>query len=207
MSNTVKVIQWIIIGVLLGAVSFLYVGKCSTDKENEKLLKALQYISNLPPDTIVQVDTVTHIDKVYIKPKPIPNDTGFQGVADFGCDSIATTYYSETYKKNGVSIDWEAISACENDSSKISFIRFNKVIYPSKTRTIKKTIHDTIPKEVPAKLTNRFFLYGGAHTNFNSSFGAELGAGYLYKQNWGVMVGPMYNENKLYLSGKIFVTL
>lgn len=203
-----KILQWILIGILLGAVCFLYVGKCSTEKKNTQLSKELLACQNAPKQIDTVYDTIRPDPKIVYKPspKPKPNDYQWvQGTTTIGCNKISPTYYSETYKEKGIRIHWEASTSCSNDSAVMDFIKFSEIVVPTKIVYETKLVDK--PVEVPAKLKSKFLLYGGAGIHsFNEFPAVECGVGYIHKQSWGVMVGPMYAD-KAYGSIKIFVTL
>ena len=155
---------------------------------------------------MVKYDTITEYKYVKPKPRPTPTDGGVSSPSPTGCGSISSVYYSDVFEKKGAKIHWEAYTECENDSAKIQEIRFPEIILPKEIITTTKTVPDTIPKEVPAKIRSKFAIYGGAVANNLKNFpGVELGVGYLHKQTWMLSGGALYLDNKAY--GNLRVTI
>lgn len=208
MSNLIEILKWILIVVLLGAVCFFGFKSCNSDKKNIQLSQELTLCKNTPAksDTVIVHDTITSVEYVYLKPKPKPNDnSGVQGTPNTPKHS---TYYSENFKSKGVTIHWEAETEFKNDSAKIKYIRFPKIIVPREVITNTKTVHDTIPVEVPADIRSKFGFYGGLGAKDFKNFPmVEAGAMYLHKQSWGLQGGALYLDKSLYGTVKIFVTL
>lgn len=198
---------YITIGVLLGVLLVSLYFNNRQKKEKEALSIALSKCINSPVKVDTVYDTIRILDVKYIKPKPIkPDDNKWiPEPSTEGCKNISPTFYSEHLQEQGVEIHWEALSACENDSAKIQFIRFPYISIPK--QTIVETVEVEKRVEVEAKLKGKFLATGGVVFNSFDKFpGVEAGIGYLYKQNWGVQLSGIYLQNTGYVSTKVFVT-
>lgn len=205
-----RTIQWILIGVFLGVSCLLFYDRVSIKKSSEKLLKELNECRNRPIKIVysTKYDTI-YIDKI-VYPKPKPHDNGglqkpSDTTADTICAEAVPCFYSDVYETEGNKIYWEAETAVENDSAKLTCISFTKVILKRNVETItEKSPPDTV--YVDKKLSGKFGIYGGLFgNNFNEFPGVEAGVGYLHKQSWSISAGPMYKDNKVYGNLRIFI--
>lgn len=221
MTNLHKVANYILTGILIAFLILSAVLVYIIDTKNKKIVQLdeqLYRCINAPVivDTIYDTIYLTQAKYIYPKAKENPNKDEWdefkqlsQSVAqssNSGCDNTHSSYYSEVYDKDGVKIHWNALAECNNDSAQIALLEFTDIVVPKEIVT--KTIQVEKPIEVPAKLTNKFLLYGGPHINSLSKFPAiEVGAGFLHKQNWTILVGGTYLDNKMYGTIKIGIVL
>lgn len=220
MTNSYKIITYVLTGILLMLFIISIVLTSVIDKKNKKIVdldEQLYKCINAPIkiDTVYDTIYLTQIKYIYPKAKGNPNKDEWeefkrlsQSVAptsNIRCGNISSSYYSEVYEKEGVKIAWNALSECNNDSAKISFLEFSDIIIPKEIIT--KTIQIDKPIETPAKIKNKFLLYGGTMLkSFDEFPGIEAGAGVLYKQNWVLTIGGTHVNKQTYGSIRLCVT-
>lgn len=201
------VLNYILTGLLVTSLIFLTITQCSSSKKEKsiaKLQNELFACKNAPIRTDTIHDTLRIVEYRTIKPvaKPKPAEDDYGGVSpttDTKCSSIASSYYSENYTAKGVKIHYEALTACNNDSSQLVYVRFPEILVPKETIIQTKTVHDTIPVKVPSKVRSKFAIYGGFTADNLKNFpGVELGIGYLHRQGWMLSAGALYMDNKPY---------
>lgn len=215
--NLLKIINYILSGITIALVIVIIYLLHLLDGDAvsiEKLQKDIYICQNAPTKITIVRDTVFVDREVeYIRPKPKPTpiiskDTNGQSlppIEDKRCYNISSSFYAETFEKEGVKISWNALTECRNDSATLAFLDFSEITYPKEI--IEKTVPVEKIVETPIPLKNKFVLYGGVTANSLKTFpGIELGIGMLHKQNWMVTMGALYLNEGMYGSLKVGIT-
>lgn len=110
----------------------------------------------------------------------------------FVLQDVYKNYYADSYKKDGIRINWEAVT-----TGTLETIRFPVVVVPEKIVTVEKkvVVHDTLLKIVEPF---HFGFYSKMFVNNFIDFPAiEAGAIISFKGKGGVMAGAMYNTPEM----------
>jgi hypothetical protein len=199
MTDIVKILQWIAIGMLLGVVCFLLITKCSTDKKNIQLSKDLYACVHSPSTTDTVWDTITIHDTTIFKPIPISGYNGkdnkeqvhTSGTAESSSkESICEERYSEIYNFKGGRFRWKAyIKGC-----KIEEMSFPEISIPEKTIYVTQTVDTCISKEPAYKVKNHLGMdLNFGLQNFKQFPNTELLFFYGIKDRVKINIGGEYN--------------
>lgn len=190
-----RILNYILGGVIIVLLTLLGVQwfkGVSKDKQILALNSELNACQNAPVHVDTVHDTIRIVTKQWLHPKPTTGGN-IHVDTDIPCDSIESSYYSETFKENGVQIHYEALTACDNKKAILESIRFPEIIVPTEKIIETKTVTDTVTKEVPAKINNSFLVYGEVVGNSLEVFpGVGVGVGFQFKNNWSITFGGNY---------------
>jgi hypothetical protein len=198
------------LGVLvLAGIILFFVQRSSISKRDANianLQKELYACQNTLPHIDTFYSTIVIKDPTHSHPKPNDNQ-GVQKPKDSTKCNPTGVFYSENYEKEGIKIHWQASTMLKKDSCIIDYIAFPEIVYPKELVIKTVTVIDTVDKEVPAKIKSKFVAYGGLWTdNFKYFPGVELGIGYLRKNNWFIIGGAMYLDQRFYGTIKVGIT-
>lgn len=208
--NTVKTIQWVIIGMFLGALLILWFSLNKANKENSRLLRELSNCVNAPHTIDTVHDTIMIIDDSVFKPTPIivKNDTqriqGPDSTQNTNKESICEEWYSQVYRGKGVRLLWKAhIKDC-----KIEEMQFPQIYCPKEIIYDTKVV-DTCKEKVPAYIP---LNHWGVELGLSAKSIYELpmtdiNLWYTHKDKWGISGGILGNISDKELYGRVGVKL
>ena len=152
MSSITNIIQWIIIGILIGVVAILFFTKQSIVKDNKELIAKLNNCMSAPHTIDTIHDTLkiysnnvfkpTPITKPYVKNNKEQVQTSGKEVSDIK-EGICEEWYNEIYSFNGGRFRWKAhIKDC-----KIEEMAFPEIFCPKEVIYDVKTVDTCIFKK------------------------------------------------------------
>lgn len=185
----------IIIGVLIGAMTFMFFSHSCQRKKLEKELAwnkaALDSCLNAPEETDTIYKTVRLMDTVRLK-RTI-TETNIDTV--YKVDTIRKREYKGTYVDNNIRIRWSAIVFGELESIQVLPTSSYRV---SEIKTTRKVVLPSKDIKTPQSVSERFaelYLYTGAGWYDWNIKTIEVGGFVLFRGGFGIGAGAELNTS------------
>lgn len=200
MTNVIKYVLCVVIGILLAIVGYLSYTNLSYQKKEKMYLAKIDDLLHPLADTTIRHDSIVYKDSIVYRPYPVRTekiDTVFLPPRG------TVSYYDSTFKKNDIKFRWRA-----KVLGKIDKMYFSDFVVPKDIVEIVKWNDTCYMKPPEYKPKNHWGLYTElVVNNFKEFPGVGVGLQSSIKDKFTVAAGAMYMNTTMYGNLRIGVIL